>query len=223
MATISQIDANRQNAKKSTGPRSAEGKAASSQNALKSGIDAQSLIIRGENLSDLEVLKATYQDRFQPATPEQIVQVDTLIHNDWLLRRLRKIEPEIWEKDFQRRERYDEYKKDYPLGDGVCRIDQTLSRLQRRIDSTERSYHRALKALQSLRPDCFEPQTDSLTTSEADPAPAVTALVPTEIGFVPQPPPKPAEASGPRPDAMWSDMSTGGPTIGMRVRNQQSV
>ena len=38
MASIRQIEANRFNAKKSTGPRTAEGK--SRMNALKSGIDA---------------------------------------------------------------------------------------------------------------------------------------------------------------------------------------
>lgn len=40
MASIRQIEANRLNAKKSTGPRTAEGKSRSRMNALKSGIDA---------------------------------------------------------------------------------------------------------------------------------------------------------------------------------------
>ena len=46
MASQKQTEANRLNAQKSTGPRSPEGKAASSMNALKSGIDAKSQIIR---------------------------------------------------------------------------------------------------------------------------------------------------------------------------------
>jgi hypothetical protein len=41
MATPKQNQANRQNAQRSTGPRSAEGKAASRFNALKTGIDAK--------------------------------------------------------------------------------------------------------------------------------------------------------------------------------------
>ena len=40
MATPAQIAANRQNAGKSTGPRTPEGKAVSSQNAFQSGLDA---------------------------------------------------------------------------------------------------------------------------------------------------------------------------------------
>jgi len=51
MASQKQTEANRLNAQKSTGPRGApsgpEGKAASSMNALKSGIDAKSQIILG--------------------------------------------------------------------------------------------------------------------------------------------------------------------------------
>jgi hypothetical protein len=44
MATEKQRAANRRNAQKSTGPRSVEGKAVSSQNALKSSIDAKSQV-----------------------------------------------------------------------------------------------------------------------------------------------------------------------------------
>ena len=49
MPTEAQINANRLNAQKSTGPTSPEGKARSALNALKSGIDAWSHIIPGED------------------------------------------------------------------------------------------------------------------------------------------------------------------------------
>ena len=49
MATQTQIEANRRNALHSTGPRSAEGKAASSMNAFKTGIDAEILIYMTED------------------------------------------------------------------------------------------------------------------------------------------------------------------------------
>ena len=52
MPTQAQLNANRLNAQKSTGPTSPEGKAASSLNALKSGIDAWSHIIPGEDTAD---------------------------------------------------------------------------------------------------------------------------------------------------------------------------
>jgi hypothetical protein len=191
MSTTSQTDANRRNAQKSTGPRSAEGKATSSLNALKSGIDAETLIIRGESHLDLESLTALYQDRFLPATPEQSVLVDTLISTDWLLRRLRRAEPQIWEREFQNAERYEHYKKDIPLGDAFSNATQTFTRLQRRLDSMVRTYHRCLETLQRLRPDCFEPPT-------ADPADPSLSEAPssTENGFVPQPPTSTSENPG---------------------------
>jgi hypothetical protein len=70
MSTPKQIEANRLNAQKSTGPTSAEGKAAVRFNALKSGIHAQSQVIPGEDPAALALLIAEYYDRYQPATPE---------------------------------------------------------------------------------------------------------------------------------------------------------
>src|SRR5216684_2516147 len=97
MATLKQTEANRLNAQKSTGPRSVEGKAASSMNALKSGIDAQSHIIPGEDAADLESLTAEYLERFLPTVPEERVFVDILIRDDWQLRRLNKVEAQLWQ------------------------------------------------------------------------------------------------------------------------------
>jgi hypothetical protein len=147
MATIQQIEANRLNAQKSTGPRSVEGKAVSRFNATKTGIDAKSQIIRGEDPAELDALTAEYQERWHPATPEQRLLVDILIHDEWLLRRFRRVDAEIFECGMQ-----DAWtpKKDCPAGQAFGRGANTFSRLQRRIDSTERSYLRALKELQRL-------------------------------------------------------------------------
>ena len=54
MPTDKQTEANRLNAQKSTGPRTAEGKARSSMNALQTGIDAKSLVIFDEKVEDLK-------------------------------------------------------------------------------------------------------------------------------------------------------------------------
>src|SRR5271169_977087 len=148
MATIKQIDANRLNAQKSTGPRSVEGKAASSMNALKSGIDAQSHLIRGEAVADLDALTADYIERFHPATPEQRHYVDTLIRDDWQLRRLAKADAEIWEYEMQTAWKLNE---DCPVGQAFYNGDRVFMRLQRGIDSTERSYTRALRELERLQ------------------------------------------------------------------------
>jgi len=69
MSTIRQIQANQLNAQQSTGPRSVEGKAVVSMNALQSGLDAKSVIIRGESSADFETLTTQYYDRWLPPLP----------------------------------------------------------------------------------------------------------------------------------------------------------
>jgi len=101
-ASPRQIAANRLNAQKSTGPRSAEGKAVARMNALKTGIHAQSLIIYGEKAEDLETLAAEYYDHHQPATPQERLWLDILIRNEWLLRRLFAAEAQIWDHAYDR-------------------------------------------------------------------------------------------------------------------------
>ena len=49
MASERQIAANRLNAQASPGPRTAEGKAASSRNALTHGLTARTLLLEGED------------------------------------------------------------------------------------------------------------------------------------------------------------------------------
>ena len=79
MASQAQIEANRRNSKKSTGPVSAEGKAVCSQNALQSGIYAFSHVIRGEDPEELDALKAAFLQHHEPADATQLALVDTLI------------------------------------------------------------------------------------------------------------------------------------------------
>src|SRR5215471_9538201 len=90
MATPAQILANRQNALKSTGPRTEEGKAVSRFNALKTGIHAKSMVIPGEDAAELEKLAAGYHSRFQPADPVERFLVDSMVNAEWQLRRFRK-------------------------------------------------------------------------------------------------------------------------------------
>src|SRR5262245_7402704 len=176
MATPKQIEANRRNARKSTGPRTVAGKAVSSMNALKTGIDAQSSVIRGEDPNTLQLLTAEYYDRYQPATPEARALVDTLISSDWLLRRLRAAEAQLWEHAFERQDRWDD-DTGAPLGDAFAANSQAFSRLQRRIDSAERNYHRALKELRRVQPSPPSP--------DPPPQPVVLPSASREIGFVP--------------------------------------
>jgi len=187
MSTIKQIATNRLNALLSAGPRSVESQAVSSMNALQSGVDGKSNLIRGEDPAALETLSAEYRRHFRPATPAQRLLVDILIHDEWLLRRFRRVDAEIFECEMQ-----DAWtpKSDCPASQAFGRGANTFGRLQRRIDSTERSYHRTLESLRLLQqnPDP-PPDPDPIEASAAAPVPDVTPMPSApqpQIGFVPQ-------------------------------------
>jgi len=66
MATKAQIDANRQNSKKSTGPKTAAGKAAVSQNAVKHGLFAHEAVIHGESQADFDLHREAFLAEYRP-------------------------------------------------------------------------------------------------------------------------------------------------------------
>src|ERR1017187_4967432 len=96
MSSLCQIEANRRNAQKSTGPTSVTGKAASSMNALKSGLHAKSLVLPSEKLADLEDLIDAYYRAHRPASPDACGFVDDLIRCEWTLRRFDRAETQMW-------------------------------------------------------------------------------------------------------------------------------
>ena len=63
MASQRQIAANRLNAQAYTGPRTAEGKAASSGNALTHGLTARTVLLAGEDPEEYRRLRESKHDR----------------------------------------------------------------------------------------------------------------------------------------------------------------
>jgi hypothetical protein len=187
MATLQQIEANRLNAQKSTGPRSAEGKTAVRFNALKTGIDAQSQVIPGEDPAALALLTAEYYDRYQPATPEVRALVDTLVTAEWLQRRFRALEAQLWQYNLRGLYHPTEGLELPQVYEGN---NQVFNRLQRRIDATERTYHRTLAALQKI--ESRAPQPDDPIDQAPDPRPPAPGPA-SEASIPPAPDPLRAE------------------------------
>src|ERR1039457_1878522 len=148
MSTLRQIEANRRNSQKSTGPTSVTGKATSSMNALKTGIHAESLVLPSENLADLDELIEDYYQHHHPANPDTRAFVDELIHCEWMLRRLRAAETQAWQ--YQSDNIFRDPQK-YPLGQSATNHSTTFSKLQYRLDATRRARLRALQTLQQLQ------------------------------------------------------------------------
>jgi hypothetical protein len=87
MASKRQIAANRRNAKKSTGPKTPEGRAAVRLNGVKHGLQAETLILPGEQPSDFTDLLQSFEAEHQPTTPVAHTQVRELATAAWRLNR----------------------------------------------------------------------------------------------------------------------------------------
>ncbi len=76
MTTQKQIEANRRNSRRSTGPRTRTGKAESKMNAMKHGLLAADLVVRDENPVEFAGVLEKLVDDFQAQGPleEQLVE-----------------------------------------------------------------------------------------------------------------------------------------------------
>src|ERR1035441_6206799 len=147
MSTLRQIEANRRNAQKSTGPTSVSGKATSSMNALQTGIHAKSLVLPTEKLADLQQLIDEYYQSHHPASPEARIMLDEIIRCECTLRRLGVAETQLFEYAHQEAFTVED---DFPLGQSCMNQHKSFGQLQWRIDSTRRALYRALHTLQEL-------------------------------------------------------------------------
>ena len=95
MATDKQLQANRANAKKSTGPRTEQGKARSRTNSWKHGLTANRLVIGGEEAREFDELRAALLDDHDPQSAFECELVERLAGILWRLRRVPLFEAAI--------------------------------------------------------------------------------------------------------------------------------
>ncbi len=97
MATESQINANRENAKASTGPKTEEGKAKSSRNNTKFGLFATNNCVQPEEKEDYENFSTALWTTLAPADPVEEVTAAEFVRNAWRLRRCAMAEETLGE------------------------------------------------------------------------------------------------------------------------------
>ena len=97
MPTERQIAANRRNAQKSTGPRSAQGKARSRLNALKNGLRSKAVVLEGpEDPTEFRRFRQGFRDDFHPVGPAEIDLVDQIALAAWRRNRAIALETSVW-------------------------------------------------------------------------------------------------------------------------------
>ena len=88
MVSKRQLEANRLNARRSSGPRTQEGKGRARMNALRHGLTAKSIVIGDEDSNEFEQLQVDLETDLQPATRLERELVGRLAGLLWRLRRV---------------------------------------------------------------------------------------------------------------------------------------
>ena len=169
MSSAAQLVANRANAQLSTGPRTPEGKSASSRNALKFGIHANALIIHGEDPDALAQLSADFHSQLKPNGELEAELVEVIVRSTWLQRRLSVIEAQVINSRLAARD-----SSDTPLGDMFiqdCEGPRTLDKIFRRQQSLQRDFFRALTELRRLQEQRAQAAMSDMTAALSAPDP----------------------------------------------------
>ncbi len=172
MATEAQINANRANAKSSTGPKSPEGKEKSSTNATKFGLESP---LRGESLFAINncvhpheeeaydhFCTALWED-LAPSGPVQEVTAAEFVRNAWRLRRCATAEERIGaaarrtQRDFNKTSGIDRAPADPQIYDDTRPVQVSIDRARTQAQSGMRRAKADLEKLQSTHaPACTQ-------------------------------------------------------------------
>ena len=148
MSTLRQIEANRRNAQKSTGPKSAAGKLAVCRNALKTGIYSTAAVLPSEDSETLCLPHRRFHRPLRPGRPEERFHLGEFVRAEWELRRLRRAEAElatfVHENCFHPDDQH-------PLGQPSSIHPKIFSGVQWRSNAIRKARNEALSALRLLR------------------------------------------------------------------------
>ena len=162
MATNAQINANRKNAKQSTGPRTPQGKERSSKNALKHGLLALDSVIPGEDPAEFDRHLTLYEDTYNPANCVERELVLQIADSAWRMRRLSRIEATVMTAGIERTRVHQETFRPERIREGhegklqllgASMLDRTklLNNLARYDGHLNRRFHRSVELMIKIR------------------------------------------------------------------------
>ena len=152
MSTQAQIEANRANAQLSTGPRTIEGKAASSKNARTHGLTSKDLVILPHEQDDFLDFQIELTEQIKPNGMLERTAFDNLLHASWNMRRIRRLEAQLAESGSD------------PLTNPI--LAPQCDRYARYFARAEKSYYRALRELRTLQSDRYVLETTNHLNAE---------------------------------------------------------
>jgi hypothetical protein len=158
MATPSQINANRTNAQKSTGPKTPEGKARSRRNGLQHGLTAKTCMFVDEDPEALLELVEEIREKFNPQDTDEDFLIERMAKARFKYNRIMPIEAAI----FNLRLSVDQAPKEITEAHGLngqrawaymrdANGGNSLSKLARYETSLLREYDRSRQQLEKLQ------------------------------------------------------------------------
>jgi len=134
------------NALKSTGPKSKEGKAIASQNAIRHGLLSQDLILKDESLEEFDLFRQGLYQSLSPIGRLEEILVEKIVSAGWRFRRLIKVEKSLFDEE-------DEYALSKPeFSDAFRRSGGSHMQILSRYESgIEKSFYKAIHELQRIQ------------------------------------------------------------------------
>ena len=150
-----QAEANRRNARRSTGPKTAAGKEVVSRNAVRHGLLSSAIYFGEDEGEDLDILRADFFSHFAPAGPLEALLVDRITANAWRLRKTLEAEAcyqaHHTEKYLAGPETSSFMGTVYSNIEALEAIFEQTAKLTRYESFLERSLHKSLHELQRLQ------------------------------------------------------------------------
>jgi hypothetical protein len=167
MSTNAQIAANQANSQHSTGPNTAEGKAASCLNNFRTGLTGSSFcVLPWENEEEYDTLHAALRASLEPSGPFERLLVEKMAQHQWLAQRALVLQDLCFQRDIPCCDDDDE-----PASFGVAKTQERQLALYLRYQTThERAFHKYLDQLHKLRAEQRKKEIgfESQKASEAD-------------------------------------------------------
>ncbi|HYP09037.1 MAG TPA: hypothetical protein VER03_22610 [Bryobacteraceae bacterium] len=157
MATQKQIEANRRNAQKSTGPVTDLGKATAKFNSLKHGMSAATTVLPHEDPISFAELRNAFLETYNPANAIEAALVETIANSYWRLLRIRRVETATIDNGIRGlKNRYNAstapaLNDDEAMAVLLNQDDDPLLKIERHQTRIERCYFQAIETLRRLQ------------------------------------------------------------------------
>jgi hypothetical protein len=159
MASQKQIEANRRNARRSTGPTSGVGKAVARFNALKHGMTAGAVVLPYEDPHSYAELRESLIGHYNPVGAAEAMLVEVVVNSYWRLLRARRVEASALRLGIQALKQRNggnpapRSDDDDALAVFFTGRDENLRHMERYNTNIERSYYRAIETLRKVQND----------------------------------------------------------------------